>query len=275
MLNALTDYSPSLNGLMQQPQGSSVDPAGIGTQLPAAVPGIQSSEGQFTRDSAEQQQERQQNAPFAHQRSQALTGFLGLNRTGAQSAEGAQDEEQSGAALPGEEQRTDPLEPQAAGEEDKDTDAAVNELSEEEQAEVDQMKERDQEVQVHEQAHKSAGGSLASAPSYSYETGPDGKRYITDGEVQIDTSKGSDPQETIDKMQQVQRAALAPAQPSSQDRKVAAEASRMEAEARAELAQQNRPSGSRESQKSEQSAETALPDPDSSKQSTFEEPQQP
>lgn len=112
------------------------------------------------------------------------------------------------------------------------------ELTEEEQAEVEDMKARDTEVRTHENAHKSAGGQYAASPSYTYETGPDGKRYITDGEVSIDVGKEDDPQDTIEKMQVVKRAAMAPAQPSSQDRQVYAEASQKEAEARQELAQE-------------------------------------
>lgn len=112
------------------------------------------------------------------------------------------------------------------------------ELTEEEQAEVEDMKDRDAEVRTHENAHKSAGGQYAAAPSYTYETGPDGKRYITDGEVSIDIGEESDPQDTITKMQVVKRAALAPAQPSAQDRQVYAEASQKEAQARQELNEQ-------------------------------------
>lgn len=108
-------------------------------------------------------------------------------------------------------------------------------LNEEEQAELREMKSRDKEVRVHEQAHKSAGGQYAGSPQYEYANGPDGKRYITDGSVSIDVSEESDPQATIDKMQVVKRAALAPAQPSSQDRSVYAEASQLEAQARQEL----------------------------------------
>ena len=112
------------------------------------------------------------------------------------------------------------------------------ELSEEEQAEVEDLKERDQEVRTHEQAHKSAGGQYAAAPTYSYERGPDGKQYVTDGEVSIDIGEESDPQDTINKMQVVKRAAMAPAEPSAQDRRVYAEASQKEAQARQELNEQ-------------------------------------
>jgi len=111
------------------------------------------------------------------------------------------------------------------------------ELSEEEQAQLRKLKKRDAEVRRHEQAHKAAAGSTASGgPSFEYETGPDGKRYAVGGEVQIDTSQVSgDAQATIDKMQQVRRAALAPGNPSAQDRAVAAQAQAAERKAQAEL----------------------------------------
>lgn len=104
-----------------------------------------------------------------------------------------------------------------------------------EQRVIDQLKSRDREVRAHEQAHAAVGGALAGSPSYEYQTGPDGKKYAVGGEVSIDVSKTNDPESTIRKMQTVRAAALAPAEPSSQDRKVAAEASRNIAEARAEM----------------------------------------
>ena len=114
-----------------------------------------------------------------------------------------------------------------------------SELTEEELREVDRLKKRDAEVRRHEQAHKAAAGRYATGgPTYEYEKGPDGRQYAVGGEVQIDVSPvEGDPQATVQKMQQVRRAALAPAEPSAQDRKVAAEAARQEAKARAELSQ--------------------------------------
>ncbi len=113
-----------------------------------------------------------------------------------------------------------------------------SELTEEEQREVEELKERDREVRRHEQAHKAAAGRYASgAPSFEYEVGPDGQRYAVGGEVSIDVSPvEDDPQATIDKMRQVRSAATAPAAPSSQDRQVAAEAAQIEQQARADLA---------------------------------------
>ncbi|MEM7680642.1 MAG: putative metalloprotease CJM1_0395 family protein [Planctomycetota bacterium] len=112
-------------------------------------------------------------------------------------------------------------------------------LSEAEQKQVEELKARDQEVRRHEQAHKSAAGQYAtSGPTYTYQTGPDGKRYAVGGEVGIDVSPERTPEETIQKMEVVRRAALAPAEPSAQDRKVAAQAQRTAQEARQELQQQ-------------------------------------
>ena len=109
-------------------------------------------------------------------------------------------------------------------------------LGEEEKREVDKLKKTDQEVRAHERAHMAAGSGLVmGGASYEYERGPDGKMYAVSGEVKIDTSKERDPEATIRKMQKVRRAALAPAQPSGQDRSVAARASQIEAEARIEL----------------------------------------
>ncbi|MDP2595741.1 putative metalloprotease CJM1_0395 family protein [Alteromonas stellipolaris] len=111
--------------------------------------------------------------------------------------------------------------------------------TEEEQQEISNLEARDQEVRTHEQAHAAAGGQHAGTPQYEYTTGPDNKRYVTDGEVSIDISELNSPEETLRKMQQVRAAALAPAEPSAQDLKVAAEATQKSFEARSEIAEDN------------------------------------
>ncbi len=95
---------------------------------------------------------------------------------------------------------------------------------------------RDKEVRTHEMAHAAVGGAYTGSPSYSYEIGPDGKKYAVEGEVAVDlTPVAGDPKETIAKMKKVQAAALAPASPSAQDTRVAASAASIIAEAQAEL----------------------------------------
>lgn len=114
-----------------------------------------------------------------------------------------------------------------------------NELTEAEKKQVQELKKRDQEVRAHEQAHKTVGGPYASAPTYETTTGPDGREYAIGGEVKIDASPvANNPEATIRKMDIVVRAALAPAQPSSQDRQVAQQAQQTRIQAQAELSQQ-------------------------------------
>lgn len=112
----------------------------------------------------------------------------------------------------------------------------TTELSEEQKQAIADLKARDAEVRSHEQAHLSASGGLArGGASFSYQTGPDGQKYAIGGEVQIDISAESEPKQTITKMQQVRRAALAPADPSAQDRAIANQASQIATQARSEL----------------------------------------
>ncbi|WP_019528339.1 putative metalloprotease CJM1_0395 family protein [Dasania marina] len=109
-------------------------------------------------------------------------------------------------------------------------------LDDSELAQLRELRSRDAEVRAHEAAHAGVGGQYAGAPSYSYETGPNGVKYAVGGEVSISLPANSDnPQQTLQAADQVQRAALAPADPSGQDRQVAASAARLAISARAEL----------------------------------------
>ncbi|MFW5858194.1 MAG: putative metalloprotease CJM1_0395 family protein, partial [Planctomycetota bacterium] len=111
-------------------------------------------------------------------------------------------------------------------------------VSDAELRQIRQLQSRDREVRQHEQAHVAAGGQYVTrGASFSYQKGPDGKRYAVGGEVGIDTSPESTPEATIRKMMQVRRAALAPAQPSATDRRVAAVAAQRVTRARMELRQ--------------------------------------
>ena len=103
------------------------------------------------------------------------------------------------------------------------------------QVAIDALKKRDTEVRTHEQAHQTAAGRYAGPATFQYQKGPDGVNYAVGGEVSIDTSTiRGDPTATIAKMQQVMRAALAPAQPSAQDLHVAGDAAAAIAQASAD-----------------------------------------
>lgn len=127
---------------------------------------------------------------------------------------------------------------QSSSKGDKEEDPDGDGLNEAEEKQVEELAKRDREVRAHEQAHARVGGAYASAPSYTFQQGPDGKRYAIGGEVQIDTAKERTPEATIRKMQIVIRAATAPAEPSSQDLKVAQQARSQLSEAQAQLRQQ-------------------------------------
>jgi len=111
-------------------------------------------------------------------------------------------------------------------------------LSEEEMREVQRLKEIDRKVRQHEMAHLAAAAGIAiSGANFEYQRGPDGVNYAVAGEVSIDVSKESSPDATIEKARKITAAALAPADPSPQDRQVASKAQAMESEARIEQTQ--------------------------------------
>jgi hypothetical protein len=118
----------------------------------------------------------------------------------------------------------------------------IAELTPEALAVVNELRTRDREVRSHEQAHISAGGAyIRGGASYQYQRGPDNKSYAVGGEVGIDTAPvRDDPGATVTKMQAVRAAALAPNDPSAQDRAVAAAAARHESMARADLSEEEK-----------------------------------
>ncbi len=86
---------------------------------------------------------------------------------------------------------------------------------------IQTLKRIQQRVISHEMAHKAVAGKYAGPVHYSYAKGPDGKMYITAGEVSLDLSEEASPQETAKKMEIIHAAALAPSDPSPQDIRVA------------------------------------------------------
>jgi hypothetical protein len=130
-------------------------------------------------------------------------------------------------------QTTDKSESKSKSDENKEVDWK-------EQQQTQKLRQRDNEVRQHEAAHKTTGGKYAGNISYTYQQGPDGNRYAVGGEVGMDISpEAGDPEKTIEKAETVRKAALAPAQPSGQDLKIAAKAAKMKMQASAELKQED------------------------------------
>jgi len=141
--------------------------------------------------------------------------------------------------------QSDP-EQSATGDSEKDTDAPENKegavtpanpqgLTNDERQQVQKLKRIDREVRSHERAHQNAAPDLTGPASFTTVRGPDGKLYAVGGEVSIDTGEAATPQATIQKLKRIIKAALAPLEPSAQDRKVAAQARAEIAEARNEI----------------------------------------
>ena len=163
-------------------------------------------------------------------------------------AEGALGRLQPGLATPegeAEAPKTAPVdgektaEPTGAGGASGQAEGPLKKLSPEEEAQVSKLAQRDQEVKAHEQAHVAASGGLAGSPSYTYQTGPDGKKYAVGGEVSISRGGSSNTDQALRDAEAVKRGALAPAQPSSQDRSVASKAEADIQRLRAKKSQEN------------------------------------
>jgi hypothetical protein len=107
------------------------------------------------------------------------------------------------------------------------------------QRQLQQLKAIDRAVRAHELAHLTVGGAyITSGARFQYERGSDGRSYAVAGEVSIDTSEiPGDPQATLTKALVILRAALAPLNPSTQDRQVAAQATSIIQQARVEVIQ--------------------------------------
>jgi hypothetical protein len=101
---------------------------------------------------------------------------------------------------------------------------------------INELTATQKKVIAHEMAHMAKGGDIAGAASYSYSTGPDGRRYITGGEVPLSIPTTDDKEQMLKELEKVRNAALAPAEPSGQDLKVASEASAQIQKLRGELA---------------------------------------
>lgn len=111
-------------------------------------------------------------------------------------------------------------------------------LSDEEKEQVEKLRQRDQEVRSHEMAHLAVAGQFSSGGiRYELTTGPDGRQYAVGGQVSIRIPDAPTPEEDLSIATQVERAALAPANPSPADRSIAASARQKGAEAMQEITQ--------------------------------------
>ncbi len=115
-------------------------------------------------------------------------------------------------------------------------------LSKEEQKEVEELGRIDRQVRSRELTHRAVAGSYArGSVSFGYVTGPDGKKYVVEGHINIDARPiTNNPEATIRKARAIRSIELAPTNTSPQDRSVSAEIAKIEREARMELKTEQR-----------------------------------
>lgn len=101
------------------------------------------------------------------------------------------------------------------------------ELSESDEALLQKLKARDAKVKSHEAAHVMAAGGQASSPTYTYQTGPDGRRYAIGGSVNISIMTTGDSEADARRAQKAYRAAMATGEPSARDMQTATKAQSM------------------------------------------------
>ncbi len=170
-------------------------------------------------------------SPIAESEATEMTDLFLLGESTVSSLQGLEDESLgiNGAADEAEDVG-------ASSTDETESSEDSGELTPEEKTQVVRLQARDAEVRAHETAHIMASGGMAGGASYTYATGPDGKRYAIGGEVSISSLPTSDPKQALLNAQRMQAAALAPANPSGQDRAVAARAASTAARARVAIA---------------------------------------
>jgi len=120
----------------------------------------------------------------------------------------------------------------------KDMSQVKNENSEDVaiKSKIAQLEIREKSIISHEKMHLMIGGNLASGPSYIYTNGPDGKRYISGGQVDMRMPSGGNLNSLLNGLRRIKSAATAVGNPSGADLNTAATASAIEASVLKEMA---------------------------------------
>jgi hypothetical protein len=116
--------------------------------------------------------------------------------------------------------------------------AQARRLSSRELVQLGQLRVQETQIRSRELARTTVAAAYAEPPRFEYTEGPDGRRYITGGNAEIDTSSGTSAEQNMAKARAMRAAAMASGDAARQDQAVEAAASRLESEARDELAQE-------------------------------------
>lgn len=115
----------------------------------------------------------------------------------------------------------------------------TDKLSESDEALLKKLQARDAKVRAHEAQHvMAAGGQTVGSPTYTYQTGPDGKRYAIGGSVNISILTTGDAESDSRQAKTAMRAAMATGEPSARDMQTAMRASGRAAQAQQKALEQ-------------------------------------
>lgn len=101
---------------------------------------------------------------------------------------------------------------------------------------ITQLEKREQSIINHEKMHMLIGGSLASSPTYTYSIGPDGKKYVSGGRVDMKMPTGGSLESLLSGLKRIKAAASSVTNPSAADLSTAAMAASIEASVNSEIA---------------------------------------
>ncbi|MFZ2959902.1 MAG: putative metalloprotease CJM1_0395 family protein [Candidatus Ozemobacteraceae bacterium] len=120
----------------------------------------------------------------------------------------------------------------------KDTKSADNKNDRSQKTRLEELERQDAYIRMAIDARSlQLKPGMQGLPTYEFVRGPDGKQYAVSGELPLNVEKvQGDPEATIQNAQNIRRVALSSPSPAPGDRMAAIEASRIEYEARLELA---------------------------------------
>lgn len=110
---------------------------------------------------------------------------------------------------------------------------------------VASMERKDRAVRAEEYAKAARLGQHGrGSPRFKFETGPNGHRYATEGQLAVNTREGSTPEVSIRKARAIKSASLTVGKVTTTDRKMAAQALLLEMQARSKIVKENLSTGS-------------------------------
>lgn len=117
---------------------------------------------------------------------------------------------------------------------------ADTDLSLEDRQELARLQQQDITVRTRDMAYVAATAGVSGGFTVRYETGPDGRRYAVEANVQLDTSDAATPEQSLAKARALRAALMSAGGDATRDASATARAAALEYRARAEIARAHR-----------------------------------